>query len=140
MAFSQVGLVAAHRQPAGNLFRSTVGMAIRSWGVTWRPQVLYALLAEVVYEPSDDGFFAAQLGRFSKFMEFVHQQKLQDAPFIKPIVNGDDIKEIFKPKKSGAFMKTALDGVIRWQFDNKDGTRHEVIEWLQTQREVLGLP
>lgn len=136
---STVDLVAA-QDGSKSLSRSTVGMAIRSWGATWRLQVLYSLLAEVVYEVSGDGFFAAQLQRYSIFLNYVLQQELQAAPAIKPILNGDDVKRIFKLDKSGAFLKTALDGVVRWQFDNKDGTKDEAVEWLRTQKEAFGIP
>jgi len=76
----------------------------------------------------------------SKFVGFVLQQELQDACFVKPILNGNDVKGLFKLDKSGAFIKTALDGVARWQFDNRDGARDEAIEWLRTPKEVFGLP
>lgn len=146
---STVGLVAAHHHhhhhhSTDTPSRSTVGMAIRSWGATWRLQVLYALLAEVVYDASsdddDDGFFAGQLGGYSEFMEFVLRQELQDARLVKPILDGNDVLGLFQLDRSGAFVKTALDGVVRWQFDHRDGTRDEALEWLRTQKEAFGLP
>ena len=75
---SIIKLVVANVKSADNLPRSKVGMAIKSWGTTWRLQVLYSLLAEVVMEESDEGFFAAHLERYSQFIGFVVEQNLQD--------------------------------------------------------------
>lgn len=61
-------------------------MAIRSWGESWRIQVLFSLLVEVVYEESHDGFFGAQLERYSVFLDYMYQHKLQDVQ--KLILNG----------------------------------------------------
>jgi tRNA nucleotidyltransferase (CCA-adding enzyme) len=122
--------------------RSTIGMAIRSWGTTWKLQVLYSLLAEVVYEQSalEESFFAVHLERYSTFMNLVLQQNLQDAPTIKPILNGNDINEVFNLKSTGPFMKAALDGLIKWQFDHEGSSKDEAKDWLRTQREDLGIP
>ncbi|KAI9739965.1 MAG: hypothetical protein M1818_005021 [Claussenomyces sp. TS43310] len=137
---STVDLVADHDHSESSLSRSTVGIAIKSWGVTWKLQVLYSLLAEAVYEASDDCCFAAQLARYSQFVDFVLQQDLQDAPHIQPILNGDDIKGLFRLEKVGAFMKRALDGIVTWQFDNRDSSRDDATKWLRTQKEHLGIP
>lgn len=121
--------------------RSIIGMAIRSWGTTWKLQVLYSLLAEVVYEQSAlESFFAAHLERYSTFMNLVFQQNLQDAPTIKPILNGNDITEVFNLKSTGPFMKATLDGLIKWQFDHEGSSKDEAKGWLRTQREDLGIP
>ena len=37
--------------------RDVLGMAIRSWGASWRSQVLFAMLYEVYTSPSNDGEF-----------------------------------------------------------------------------------
>lgn len=40
----------------------------------------------------------------------------------------------------GPFMRTAIDGVAGWQFDNEDGSRDDAIDWLRGQKEFLGIP
>ncbi|OBT82306.1 hypothetical protein VE02_08203 [Pseudogymnoascus sp. 03VT05] len=122
--------------------RSILGMAIRSWGTTWKLQVLYSLLAEVVYEQSapEESFFEVHLERYSTFMNLVFLQNLQDAPTIKPILNGNDITEVLILKSTGPFMKAALDGLIKWQFDYEGSSKDEAKGWLRTQREDLGIP
>ncbi|KFZ02602.1 hypothetical protein V500_00077 [Pseudogymnoascus sp. VKM F-4518 (FW-2643)] len=116
--------------------RSIIGMAIRSWGTTWKLQVLYSLLAEVVYEQPaiEESSFAVYLERYSTFMNLVFQQDLQDAPTIKPILNGGDIIEVFNLKSTGPFMKAALDGLIKWQFDHEGSSKGDAKDWLRTQR------
>ncbi|OBT71526.1 hypothetical protein VF21_09693 [Pseudogymnoascus sp. 05NY08] len=122
--------------------RSIIGMAIRSRGTTWKLQVLYSLLADVVYEQSapEESLFAVHLERYSTFMNLVFQQNLQGAPTIKPILNGNDITEVFNLKSTGPFMKAALDGLIKWQFDHAGSSKDEAKDWLRTQREDLGIP
>ncbi|KAK2765223.1 hypothetical protein FQN54_008922 [Arachnomyces sp. PD_36] len=123
----------------GNLPLSTAGVAIRSWGQTWRLQVLYSLLAEVAYEESED-CCAQHLDRYSKFMEFVVEQELQDAPVRKQIITAGEIKEFFELQKSGDFMKGTIDGVLRWQFANKNGSRDDALEWLKMRKDFFGIP
>lgn len=122
--------------------RSIIGMAIRSWGTTWKLQVLYSLLAEVVYEQSapEENVFAVHLERYYTFMNLIFQQNLQDAPTIKPILDGNDIKEVFNLNSTGPFMKVALDGLIKWQFDHEGSSKDDAKGWLRTQREGLGIP
>lgn len=45
----------AHKLPEAEDFtgRDTLGMAIRRWGPTWRSQVVYALLVELIERPND---------------------------------------------------------------------------------------
>ncbi len=67
--------------------------------MTWRLQVLYSLLAEVTYEACDDGLFAAHLERYSRFMTYVVQENLQDAPLVKPIFDGEDVSAFSIPTR-----------------------------------------
>ncbi|KAI9733802.1 MAG: hypothetical protein M1818_007069 [Claussenomyces sp. TS43310] len=94
---------------------------------------------QVVYEASEDFFFAVQLRRYSIFMDFIFWQNLQGAPLLKPILNGNDIKELFNLDKTGAVIKTILDGLLKWQFDHEGSSRDEAKDWLYTQKEVLGI-
>ena len=135
---SKVDLVARRQSP--DLRRSTLGMAIRSWGATWKLQVLYSLLAEVVYNASNNEFFWSCVERYSALMEYVVDQNLREAHTIKPIVDGNDIKTIFELKKTGSFVKDTLDGIVEWQFDHPDGTKDEAVTWLRTQKERFGVP
>lgn len=82
---------------------------------------------EVVYEQSvlEERSFAVHLERYSTFMNLVFQQNLQDAPTIEPILNGNYITEVFNLKSTGPFMKAALDGLIKWQFDHEGSSKDE---------------
>lgn len=130
--------------------RSTIGMAIRTWGITWKLQVLYSLLAEVAAAGTPESEKADILERYSVFLEFVSRHKLQEAPTIRPILNGGDIKAIFGLKKTGPFMKDVTEAVLSWQLDHegdgihresgKDDLKMEVTEWLRGQKELLGVP
>lgn len=144
-----INLVALHSENAP--FRSTIGMAVRSWGASWRLQVLYSLLSEVVcadrFPMMDipprysqlESYFQPQLRRYSTFLDFVFQQNLQDAYLVKPVMDGNAIKELFGVKQSGSFLATAINDLIAWQFDNKGSGLDDAKKWLYRQRERLGV-
>lgn len=117
--------------------RSALGMAVRSWGTSWELQVLYALLADAMSQAVDDGAFADLFDGYSKFMDHVFDQGLQNAPFAKPILNGSELKTIFNLTQSGAFLKVALDGLVQWQFDHEHASKTDATEWVLTQREIF---
>ncbi len=48
--------------------------------------------------------------------------------------------ELFRLPQSGPFMRTTLDGIARWQFDNEDCSRDDAISWLRSQQEVFRIP
>lgn len=115
-------------------------MAGRSWGRSWKLQLLYALLADAISQAVDDGSFADLLDGYSKFMDNVFDQGLQNAPLAKPILNGSELKTIFNLTQSGAFLKVALDGPVQWQFDHEHASKTDATEWVLTQRENFHIP
>lgn len=123
----------------GTASRSTIGMAIKSWGTSWRTQVLYALLAKAVALDTADGFFEEEIGLYRKFVETVARLNLQDAANEKPLLNGKEVQELFQVQKSGPWMKNALDHVSKWQFDHPNGSKDEAEDWLLQHREALGV-
>lgn len=130
--------------------KSTVGMAVRSWGEEWTTQVTYVLLALTVQSRNvsessgDNGKSTAEshdiLDRFRRFARFVFQHRLQFAHLQRPLLDGNDILGIFGLKEGGEFLKNAIDGILAWKFDNEDGTAEEAKAWLLTQRDSLGIP
>lgn len=120
--------------------RSVLGMAVRSWGRSWKLQVLYALLADAISYMMDDSAFTDLLNKYSKFMDHVFNQGLQNAPLAKPILNGSELKTIFNLTQSGAFLKVALDGLVQWQFDHEHASKRDATEWILTQREKFHIP
>lgn len=126
-----------------SLRRSTVGTALRSWGKTWRLQVLFTLLTDILRTKSKTQDF---LDRYSTFLQFVLDQKLQDAPSMKQILNGSDIKTIFQLRRSGPFMNGVMKAALEWQFDHEadykddDELKKKAIEWLRGQRDELKIP
>ncbi|KAJ5146079.1 poly(A) polymerase [Penicillium bovifimosum] len=125
---------------SAGITRSALGMAVRSWGRSWKLQVLYALLADAISQVVDDGTFADLLDGYSKFMDHVFDQGLQNARLAKPILNGSELKTIFNLKQSGAFLKVALGGLVQWQFDHEHASKTDAIEWVLTQRENFHIP
>ncbi|KKY25892.1 putative trna nucleotidyltransferase [Phaeomoniella chlamydospora] len=136
---SLIDRVAQHDPSSDPIPRSTVGFAIRTWGVTWRQQVLYSLLAEAVLIPSSEDFFQSELERYAKFIEFVLEQRLQEAAHMKPLLRGNEIQRLFDLKKSGPWMKTCLDELCKWQFDHEGADTSEAKAWILTQKDNFGI-
>ncbi|GFG26580.1 putative CCA tRNA nucleotidyltransferase 1 [Aspergillus udagawae] len=115
--------------------RSALGLLIRCCGSTWRLQVLYALLKDDAREMRYGNAKLALITRWSRFVEHIIEQKLEDAPCVKPILNGYDLMELFKLEKGGPFMQEALNDLLEWQFNHENATKEEAMEWIITQRE-----
>ncbi|KAG5920348.1 hypothetical protein E4U42_006222 [Claviceps africana] len=141
--------------------RSLVGMAIRSWGPTWTTQVTYAILALAVSRPpetspplgspatqpqppdaapDENPETAAIVRRYAHFAAYVWDTALQDAHLERPILDGNEIQRLFGLQRGGKFLKTALDGLVEWQFDHAGSGPDEAKAWLVSQRERLGIP
>lgn len=143
-----IALVADH--PDKPPSRSSVGMAIRSWGDTWRPQVLYSLLAQVVYDtslpsplspPSDeDVTLASLIAPYDAFLAFVEREGLQDSYATKPLLHGNEVMRLFGIRRGGPFIATALDELIALKFDKPELGVEEAKKWLLEQRGRLGVP
>ncbi|KAI5861926.1 putative poly(A) polymerase [Durotheca rogersii] len=144
-----VALASDPERPAA---RSTVGMAIRAWGSTWRLQVVYSLLAALVYETSstssllpslstdDDPVLRKLLLRYNTFIDFVMQRGLEKADLLRPMFDGNAIMQVFGVHKGGSFLKTAIDELVAWQFDHEGLGAEEARKWLYQQRDMLGIP
>ncbi|KAI0182318.1 putative poly(A) polymerase [Xylaria flabelliformis] len=134
--------------------RSHVGMALRFWGATWSTQVTYVMLAQAVYAPQnstvsvpsvcgssmDESLAGSLLGRFSAFADFVWDQGLRDAHLQRPLLNGNEIQRLFGLQKGGKYLKSALDGLMAWQFDHIDAQAEDAKAWLLGQQERLDFP
>ncbi|KAI8623590.1 putative poly(A) polymerase [Xylariaceae sp. FL1651] len=134
--------------------RSVVGMALRSWGTTWSTQVTYVMLAQAVYAQqtsttstpsvlasSMDGALAGPLLKpFSAFADFVCDQGLRDAHIQRPLLDGNEIQKLFGLQKGGKYLKSALDGLMEWQFENTDGQAEDAKTWLLGQQKRFGIP
>ncbi|KAF2965538.1 hypothetical protein GQX73_g8063 [Xylaria multiplex] len=134
--------------------RSLVGMALRSWGATWSTQVTYVMLAQAVYAPQisaasvpfvcgpsiDEFLVGSLLERFSAFADFVWDQDLHDAHLQRPLLDGNDIQRLFALQRGGKYLKSALDGLMVWQFDHIDAQVEDAKAWLLGQQKRLGIP
>jgi tRNA nucleotidyltransferase/poly(A) polymerase len=141
-------------QPEKSPSRSLIGMAIRSWGATWSMQVTYVMLAQAVYAlqtssasgssvygtSMDESLAGPLLERYSAFADFVWDKDLRDAHLQRPLLDGNEIQRLFGVQKGGKFLKSALDGLVAWQFDHIDSGIGEAKAWLLGQQERLGIP
>lgn len=118
------------------LSRGTLGAFIRVCGRSWRLQVLYALLQDDVWGKRYGKERLAKIERWSRFVEYISEQRLENAPYIKPILNGHDILSLYGREKGGPMMQDALNDLMEWQFDHEDATKEEAMEWMLTRKEM----
>ncbi|KAG5934253.1 hypothetical protein E4U59_006321 [Claviceps monticola] len=78
--------------------------------------------------------------RYFLFADFVWRAGLQDAHLQRPILDGNQVQQLFGLQKGGKFLKTALDGLVEWQFDHAESGVEEAKAWLLDRREELGIP
>ncbi|TVY54405.1 CCA tRNA nucleotidyltransferase, mitochondrial [Lachnellula cervina] len=122
--------------------RDTIGMSIRRWdsqGKNWRLQVLLAILVEAMNNSrnSFDGLFS----EWQLFIDHLTDMDVMDAPSLKLLVNGDELKAALGGVKPGMWMKPALDVCVGWQLRNpgnedKEGAINEV----RMKRKELKIP
>jgi len=112
--------------------RAEVGVALKECGKSWRSHVLYSLLCDA----TEEGFQAA-VDRYTKFVDFVRTEQLEGAAELKPIINGNDIKNALEISKAGSWLKQALDVVTEWQFAHPRGTAEEAKEMIKLKKDQL---
>ncbi|KAG6001144.1 hypothetical protein E4U43_001401 [Claviceps pusilla] len=78
--------------------------------------------------------------QYSLFAKYVWDAALQDAHLQRPILDGNQVQRLFGLQRGGKFLKTALDGLVEWQFDHADCGAEEAKDWLRGRREELGIP
>jgi tRNA nucleotidyltransferase (CCA-adding enzyme) len=119
---------------AGAATRADVGMMIRSCKEAWRFHVLFSLLRDIVEQD-----FSIATDRYQKLVSFIHEQKLEDAHTVVPILNGNKIKEALGGPKGGPWLKNAVDMLAHWQFNNPTATREEAVAMIASKKGDLGL-
>jgi hypothetical protein len=123
----------------GKLPRGTLGLLIRTCGRAWRLQVLFAILKDDVDQLRYGIEKMSWLKQWSRFVEYISEEKLEDAPFVKPILNGHDILALYDLEKGGPFMQQALDDLLVWQFTHENATKEDAMEWMLTQRDMYNV-
>ncbi|KAI9667504.1 MAG: CCA tRNA nucleotidyltransferase, mitochondrial [Bathelium mastoideum] len=112
--------------------RDILGMAIRSWGASWRSQVLWAILAEVSANPSNEQRI---LDDYTLFFTQIKTLGLFEAYALKPLIDGKTLADALSIKP-GPWMKSALDIVVAWQLRNPETTDpKEAIEQVRLSQE-----
>ncbi|KAF1919646.1 hypothetical protein BDU57DRAFT_441068 [Ampelomyces quisqualis] len=96
--------------------RDTLGMALRRWGPTWRSQVFFNLLYEVVL-----GRVSREetLRSYSAFLMQLKKLEILQVDTFKPFLKGTDLAKALGTKP-GPWMKDALDVVMAWQLRNPE--------------------
>ncbi|KAL1798990.1 hypothetical protein ACET3X_003027 [Alternaria dauci] len=111
--------------------RDTLGMAIRRWGSTWRTQVFFNLVYEIVLgRVSRDDLLCS----YESFLGRIIELKLLDVDTFRPLLKGTDLAKALGTKP-GPWMKDALDVVMAWQLRNPNVTDPtEAIEAVKVSR------
>ncbi|KAM0717596.1 hypothetical protein Q7P37_007448 [Cladosporium fusiforme] len=125
----------AIRSPEGEdlTARDTLGMAIRRWGPTWRSQVVYSLLVDLVEHRDDmDGKFVdhktphsqankqlATTRKYTTFTTHLRDLDILEAYTLKPLLDGKALAKALSTPP-GPWMKDALDVVMAWQLRHPD--------------------
>ncbi|KAJ9654398.1 CCA tRNA nucleotidyltransferase, mitochondrial [Neophaeococcomyces mojaviensis] len=112
--------------------RAEVGVALKDAGKSWRYHILYSLMCDAVDEQ-----FTEVADRYTTFVKYVQEQKLEGAAELKPIINGNDIKKALDIQKAGSWLKSALEFVTEWQFANPQGTADEAKEMIKHRRDQI---
>ncbi|KAL3467762.1 hypothetical protein BJX64DRAFT_273776 [Aspergillus heterothallicus] len=92
------------------VIRQQVGLHVRSWEKDWRLCILLSLLQEIMQGSA----FVQVVQTYDQFLSYIVEQGLDSVFELRPIVNGDEIKQ-FLNAKSGRWLSSALELVVQWQ-------------------------
>ena len=73
------------------------------------------------------------LERYKGWIAHVKELKLWEAQNFKAMINGDEIQTLLGIKK-GPLMKVVTDKQVEWLYENPEGTKEELIEYLKVQK------
>ncbi|KAF2083294.1 hypothetical protein K490DRAFT_52041 [Saccharata proteae CBS 121410] len=108
-----------------------IGMTIRRWGPTWRSQVVFAILYEVLNKHADED---AITKGYATFISHISSLNLTEAYALKPLLDGKALAKALSTPP-GPWMKSALDVVMVWQLRNPGVTDPSAaIEEVKNQR------
>ncbi|KAL2819223.1 hypothetical protein BJX63DRAFT_428868 [Aspergillus granulosus] len=128
-------LVEGKMQGTPEVIRQQVGLYVRSWEKDWRLCILLSLLQEI----AQGGTFAQVVQAYDQFLSYIVEQGLDGAFELKPIVNGDEIKN-FLNAKGGPWLSTALEFVIQWQLLHPESQdKQQALDELDRRRAELGI-
>ncbi|KAI0449034.1 poly(A) polymerase [Xylaria acuta] len=86
--------------------------------------LVYSFLAEFVYvTPSklppelvlplkDNALMSKIIAKYNTFAKFIMQNGLETAQFLRPLLDGNEIMNLFGLKAGGAFLKRAIDEIV----------------------------
>ncbi|KAF2405234.1 poly A polymerase C-terminal region-like protein [Trichodelitschia bisporula] len=118
--------------------RDTLGMAIRTWGPTWRLQVLSALLVEILETPgAQESKYISEVFRrlltfpelifdYTRFTSATQELGIAEAYNLRPLLDGKSLSRALATPP-GPWMKSALDIIMAWQLRNPEVTDQEVL-------------
>ncbi|EHY54007.1 CCA tRNA nucleotidyltransferase, mitochondrial [Exophiala dermatitidis] len=115
--------------------RSQVGMLLRQCKEHWRAHVLYSLLCDV----AEEGEFAQVTDLYQKFVGYIHDQKLEDAYLMAPILKGNEITQALGGPKGGPWLKRAVDLLAEWQFSHPEATKEEAVDMIVSKKDELNI-
>jgi len=131
--------------------RDVLGMAIRRWGASWRSQVMYSFLVDVVEnQGSVEGtvrhhntndpkltLCSAIERRYTAFLQQLRDLDILEATTLKPLLDGKTLAKALDTPP-GPWMKDALDIVMAWQLRHPGSTSaEEAIDEVKAKRGEL---
>lgn len=115
--------------------RVEFGTALRTWGPSYRSEILFALLQELQTKTDLEELITS----YGSFTALISALDLTEVCTLKALINGKDMAKEFGAKP-GPWMTKAVDMLILWQLRHP-GSEDKVaaMESLKQQRGELGL-
>ncbi|KAI5779264.1 hypothetical protein EDC01DRAFT_719055 [Geopyxis carbonaria] len=125
---------------ASDMSRSKVGVFIRQLGADWKSQFLCALLLETIPVWTRNVVNTESKKVWEKYhvlLANIKELGLMHAHSIRPILDGRKMLEKLDQKKSGPFMKKAMDSLVVWQLDNPECDEEAAGDWVVKNKKDL---
>lgn len=123
--------------------RGSLGTKIRKMGASWKMQLIFSAMGEIVYTPQgeaeEQAAIQAILSRYEVFLEVVKKLSLENVVSTRPVIDGTRAMKLLGVK-GGPWLSGLLEEMVLWQLDHEEAGVDEAEAWLRDNREALGVP
>jgi tRNA nucleotidyltransferase (CCA-adding enzyme) len=108
---------------------------ILPYGEKWRVNLLVNCVLEVFESQNRMSSIDSVLGKYKRLDQLIEVQKLGECHKEPVLVNGKDLLKL-SGKKPGPWLKPITEKLFKWQLDNPDKGREEMLEYLNSSSEI----
>ncbi|QLG74588.1 hypothetical protein HG535_0G04710 [Zygotorulaspora mrakii] len=116
------------RNDQASLKRSDLGIFLRDFKGDWETVHYVSLFNHFLY--SQQSYYEMEK-KYKYLRSAIYNQNLENAHQLKPLLNGKEVLQGLN-RKAGPWLGKVNEQAIYWQFDNPNGTKAELLEYMKS--------